>query len=253
MASRSIPDRLRIPQYPRSSAYDSDWLLENMMGPNPLWLTESLLDHMALQSGDRVLDLGCGKALSSIFLARETGAQIAAVDLWIPAEENRERIAAAGLTDRIDAIHADARSLPFDDESFDALVSVDAFHYFGTEAAALAAVLRVLRHGGRMGIVVPGLTREAPWPQHLEPWWEDGFATFHGAGWWREHLVASGLVRVDRTDMVPAGHEHWLRWASIADDWAAARGKEPYRREVAMLSADHEPLLGFVRVIARKL
>ncbi len=43
------------------------------MGPNVLWLTEALSQVMELKRGMRVLDMGCGKAVSSIFLAREFG------------------------------------------------------------------------------------------------------------------------------------------------------------------------------------
>ena len=57
--------------YPLSSKYDPDWVFENQMGPNALWLTEWLCQEMDLQPGMRVLDMGCGKALSSILLARE--------------------------------------------------------------------------------------------------------------------------------------------------------------------------------------
>ena len=55
-------------QFPRSAAYDLEWVFENQMGPNVLWLTESLAHSMELKPGMRVLDLGCGRALSSIFL-----------------------------------------------------------------------------------------------------------------------------------------------------------------------------------------
>jgi cyclopropane fatty-acyl-phospholipid synthase-like methyltransferase len=46
------------------------------MGPNVLWLTEFVCEAMDLRAGMRVLDLGCGKALSSIFLAREFAVQV---------------------------------------------------------------------------------------------------------------------------------------------------------------------------------
>ena len=60
--------------FPRSKHYDPAWVLRNHMGPNVLWLTESLTQVMEIAPGSRVLDLGCGRALSSIFLAREFGA-----------------------------------------------------------------------------------------------------------------------------------------------------------------------------------
>ncbi len=103
------------------------------MGPNALWLTESLTGCMELGAETRVLDLGCGKALSSIFLAKEYGAQVWAADLWIDASDNFARICAAGLEDRVFALRAEAHGLPFADGFFDAMVSIDAYHYFGTD------------------------------------------------------------------------------------------------------------------------
>ncbi|HLS41464.1 MAG TPA: hypothetical protein VK038_11955 [Ornithinicoccus sp.] len=44
------------------------------MGPHPLWQLEDLLPDLALRPGDRVLDLGCGRGATSVFLARECGA-----------------------------------------------------------------------------------------------------------------------------------------------------------------------------------
>ena len=72
----------------RSSAYDPEWVIENMMGPNVMWLTESLSQAMKLEPGMRVLDMGCGKAVSSIFLAKEFGLQVWAADLWIDPSDN---------------------------------------------------------------------------------------------------------------------------------------------------------------------
>jgi hypothetical protein len=60
-------------RFPRASKYDTQWMIDNAMGPNVLWLTEWLCEAVELKPGMRVLDLGCGKAASSIFLAREFG------------------------------------------------------------------------------------------------------------------------------------------------------------------------------------
>src|SRR5262245_32649669 len=69
-------ERSRHPDYPRTSAHDPVWVFLNHMGPNVLWLTEWLTDVVDLEPGMRVLDLGCGAASSSIFLAREFGVQV---------------------------------------------------------------------------------------------------------------------------------------------------------------------------------
>ena len=62
---------LRNERFPRSNRYDPKSIIDNQMGLNPLWLTEWVCEELALQPDMRVLDLGCGKGLSSIFLARE--------------------------------------------------------------------------------------------------------------------------------------------------------------------------------------
>jgi cyclopropane fatty-acyl-phospholipid synthase-like methyltransferase len=251
--AEELSRRLTLPRYPRSARYDARFVVEHMMGPNPLWLTEALTSRLAVRPTERVLDLGCGRALSSIFLAREFGVRVEAVDLWVGADGNQRRIEAAGLADRIVATRADALALPFGDEIFDAIVSVDAFHCFGTAEGVLESVTRVLRPGGRIGIVVPGLDHEVgTWPEHLLAWWEDGFSTFHSPEWWRDHWSRTGSVVVGTAEWLADGHDHWLVWSRAVDDWARSQGREPYEREVAMLEADHDHLLGFVVLTATK-
>src|SRR5688572_1745505 len=86
------PELLSLDRFPRSSRYDPAWVIAHEIGPNVLWLTEFLCQAMDLRSGMRVLDLGCGKGLSSVFLAREFDLQVWATDLWISATENAGRI-----------------------------------------------------------------------------------------------------------------------------------------------------------------
>lgn len=104
-------------RFPRSEQYHPDWVLASISSSaNALWLSEWLAAAMDLQPGMRVLDLGCGRAASSIFLRREFGVQVWATDLWFSASENLQRIRDAGVEDGVFPLHADARSLPFADE-----------------------------------------------------------------------------------------------------------------------------------------
>jgi cyclopropane fatty-acyl-phospholipid synthase-like methyltransferase len=143
------------------------------MGLNPLWLTEWLCEKTPLTPGLRVLDLGCGKALSSIFLAKEYGVQVWAADLWIEPTENYERIRQAGVEDLVFPIHAEARTLPFAEGYFDAILCTDAFIYFGTDDLYLDYLHQFVKPGGRIGITVPGFMRElnGKLPEHLLPFW----------------------------------------------------------------------------------
>ena len=124
---------LTLEELPRSAKYDPQWIIDHMMGPNVVWLAESLTQVMTLEPGMRVLDMGYGKALSSIFLAKEFGLQVWATDLWLSASANWDRILEAGAENQVFPIHAEAHALPYADGFFDALVSLDAYHYFGTD------------------------------------------------------------------------------------------------------------------------
>ena len=163
-------DRLLSERFPRSSHYHPDWVLANASGgANSLWLTEWLTTGMDLRPGLRVLDLGCGKVSSSIFLRREFGVQVWAVDLWISASENLQRIQDAGVEDGVFPLHADARSLPFAGAFFDAVVCVDAFYYFGTDDLYLNYLAHFVKPGGPVGVAGAGLVREieGSLPEHL--------------------------------------------------------------------------------------
>ncbi len=94
-------NQLARDQFPLSSKYHPQWVFDNEMGPNVLWLTEYLSQRLQIQSGDRVMDLGCGRALSSIFIATEFNADVWATDLWIAPSDNWERIKQAGVADRV--------------------------------------------------------------------------------------------------------------------------------------------------------
>src|SRR3989454_11969484 len=93
--SRLISDR-----FPRASGYHPEWVLAGVSGAaNPLWMTEWLAEGLDLRPGMRVLDLGCGRAMSSVFLRREFGVQVWATDLWFSASENLQRIRDAGRSE----------------------------------------------------------------------------------------------------------------------------------------------------------
>ena len=145
-------ERLASERFPRSSEYHPEWVLAGVSGgANPLWLTEWLAEALDLRPGMRVLDLGCGRAMSSIFLRREFGVQVWATDLWFSASENLQRIRDAGVEDGVFPIHADARSLPFAAEFFDAIVSIDSFFYYGTDDLYLNYLARFVKPGGPVG------------------------------------------------------------------------------------------------------
>jgi SAM-dependent methyltransferase len=248
--SPPLADLLTLPEFPRSAGYRPEWMLENLMGPNAVWLAEAMSQVLPLQPGMRVLDMGCGKAISSIFLAKEFGCQVWAADLWIKPGENWARIREAGVEDQVFPIHAEAHALPFADEFFDAAISLDAYHYFGTDDLYLGYYSRFVKSGGALGIVVPGIAGEFTEgvPDHLTPYWESEFWSFHSPEWWKRQWERTGPVEVWHADMVPNGWRHWLTWLEVA----RADGYRSSAEEANMVRLDAGRNLGFARLVARR-
>jgi len=245
-------------RFPLSNQYDGKWVAENQMGPNVLWLTEWLTEKIELKAGMRVLDMGCGNAMSSIFLAKEFGVTVFANDLWIKATENWERIREAGVEDRVYPIHVEARLLPYADAFFDAIVSLDSYHYFGTDDLYLNSFVKLLKPGGQIGIVVPGLMREFPDgtpPEYFTrkqksggTFWVDECWTIRTLDWWKTHWGHSSLIEIELADTLEDGGKHWLQHEHVTD----AAGTSPFPSDVEFLEADGGRYLGFVRMIARR-
>ncbi len=251
-SKEELADMLSLPGLPRSAKYDPHWIIENQMGPNALWLSEWLCQALDLRPGMRVLDLGCGRALSSIFLAKEFGVQVWATDLWISASENLPRIQAAGLEERIFPIHADARSLPYAEGFFDALVCVDAYIYFGTDDLYLDYFRRFVKPGGQIGMVVPGFMQElnGPLTAHLLPFWAQECWTWHTVAWWRNLWGRTGLVEIECADAFPEGGKAWLQWKKAR--LANGEGTDSLKSDIRVLEADQGRYMGWLRMVARR-
>ena len=252
MLDAELNARLAKPRFPRASRYDARWIVDNLMGPNVLWLAEYLSQKLPLERGMRLLDLGCGKAISSIFFAKEFGAEVTAADLWIDARENARRIEEAGTTGQVVPVQAEAHALPFEYGSFDAIVSLDAYQYFGTDDLYLGYIAKFLKPGGRIGIVCPGLANEiSEPPAHLKQWWEWDFCCFHSPNWWRHHWAKTGLVTVEIAEAMPDGHALWLDWYRATLHLLEGFHKKGAVDGIAMLEADRDQLFGFTCIVAQ--
>jgi cyclopropane fatty-acyl-phospholipid synthase-like methyltransferase len=239
-------DHLLNARFPRASRYHPDWVMEGAFGGNPLWLAEWLSEKVTLREGMRVLDLGCGRAKSSVFLAREFGVQVWATDLWISADENLMRLRHAGIEERVFPVHADARHLPFAAEFFDAILSLDSLQYYGTDDLYLNYLLHFLRPGGQLAMASAALVQElqGPVPSHLEQFWCAENWCLHTPRWWQRHWGRTGLVEVETSDLMPDGWQLWLAWAQ-------AMGFDAWYRET--LEQDAGRYLGYGRVVARRV
>ena len=240
-------NRLLSERFPLSSKYHPEWVVASVSGgANALWLTEWLAAALDLRPGMRVLDLGCGRASSSIFLRREFGVQVWATDLWFSVSENVQRIRDAGVEDGVFPIHADARSLPFAAEFFDAIVCIDSFFYYGTDDLYLNYLAGFVKPAGPVGIAGAGLVREIEGrlPEHLREWWTQDVWCLHSASWWRRHWERTGIMDIELADTMPEGWQLWLDWHRVV-----APDNE---MEIKAIEADRGRYLGYVRLVGRR-
>lgn len=245
----SLKSKLTLKQFPLSAKYDIVWVNENEMGPNSMWLAEFLLQNIELKKGMKVLDLGCGKAISSIFLAKEFGVEVWAVDWWISSERNMKLIKEMGVEQLVHPIHAEAHNLPFDNEFFDVILSMDAYHYFGTDEMYFEYITSFLKSKGKIGIVVVGVNEEfnGVVPEKLKPYWEPYLFTHHTAQWWRNLWEHWDIADVVVADTMPHGYENWLLWDKTLKEANVLNRNG----DVEMLEADGGNFT-FSRVIAIK-
>ena len=239
--------RLTCSRFPLASRYNPEWVLASVSGAaNPLWLTEWLAEALDLRPDMRVLDLGCGRAVSSVFLRREFDVQVWATDLWFSVDENLERIRDAGVEDGVFPIHADARSLPFAGDFFDAILSIDSFSYYGTDDLCLNYLARLVKPGGLVGIAGVGFMRELKGevPAHLREWWTPDLWCLHSAVWWRRHWERTGILDVELADTLPNGWQFWRDWLRLIAPENVV--------ELRALEADAGAWLGYVRVVGRR-
>ncbi|HEY2542569.1 MAG TPA: class I SAM-dependent methyltransferase [Gaiellaceae bacterium] len=180
----------------------------------------------------RVLDVACGKAGPALVLAAEYGCTILGVER---AEEfvtaGRERIAKAGLGDRIEIVEGDASAYPLEDEAWDAALCLGASFVYHDLDGTLAALTPAVRSGGFVAVGEP-YWREWPLPPGVD---DEGWVTlpetvtrFENAG-----LAPIGLIAASDDDWDRYESLHWR----ALEEWLHANPDDP---EAAGIRERHE-------------
>ncbi len=99
-----------------------------------------------------VIDLGTGTAQIPILLCQQTDdCRVMAIDLSIAMLDlARLNIEVNSLIDRISLAHVDSKSLDYDDDAFDVVISNSIVHHIPEPSAAIAEAVRVVKPGGRL-------------------------------------------------------------------------------------------------------
>ncbi|MCL2519629.1 MAG: class I SAM-dependent methyltransferase [Spirochaetaceae bacterium] len=183
-------------------------LQSTMWGPNGIRQAEELASHFAITKDMKILDLGCGPGLSSLYLAQEYGAEVFAADLYADPTENYERFQSLGIADKIVPMMIDATLLlPFAKHYFDVIFSVGAYNMFGDNEDMLPKFTSYIKKGGYIAVAFPGLKYDFGdnVPPEMQPFWSvPEVARFvRGIEWWKDlWSKAKGIEIISISEMV---------------------------------------------------
>ena len=208
-----------ISNYPELIGYTRDEIYEGKMGPGGLYLAALMARRLNLAPGKRVLDIGCGKGISSIFLAKQFDVDVVAVDLWVSATSNFERISASQMADKVVPLNLDiSKRIPFAESYFDVVFCMDAIHYFGGNTEFWQHLLPHLKPGGKLCIGSPCFNQEfsAKVLVDLPTVYNDGtdlwsaeFSKYHSPDWWYDLLVQTNQMSYLESREVDDGVIYW--------------------------------------------
>lgn len=232
---------------PFTDAYDMDFLLETMMGPNAMRITEELASFLPITPGMRILDLGCGMGISSILLAEKYKAEVVAADLWISPTDNARRFARLGLKSQIFPLSIDAtKDLPFAHEYFDMIISVDSYQYFGTHEKMLGRLLPFVKPEGFIAIAVPGFIQDfgpQNLPPEIQPFWTPEWY-FYSPPWWRALWAQEPGITITHCREMDSCQQAWDEWLKSPNPHAQG--------DIPMMEAGAGKYFNIVQLIGRK-
>jgi arsenite methyltransferase len=125
----------------------------SILHPGGYNTTDRLTKLCDTNSSTKVLDIGCGKGTSSIYLAQSIGCKVVGIDNSERRIEEAKAIAKKKKVDHlVEFILGDVHKLPFDDKSFDVAITQASLFYFDKNKV-LKECLRILKDNGRFGAV----------------------------------------------------------------------------------------------------
>ena len=226
---------------------DQQWIQAHSLGGNTYLATLQLIRHLSAYKTPKILDLGCGKCLSSILLAEKLGAEVWAIDNQAPVDENFQILRQFEHL-RVIPLQLDATNLPFPHNYFDCIVAVNATYYFGTDDKFLPYISKFLKKDGIMAITDICFTQEiesvGEIPALLKADFFYYFQHIHALEWWKRKWEKTGLF-----DILVA--EHCENIGQMKEAYLKMTEKAPDAFTHALLQDDGH-VLDFFTLIGKK-
>jgi len=125
-----------------ASFYDCNWTL---IKPWLFYIQKRIINNLNIRNDAKLLDIGCGTGDALFLISKKTSAKLYGVDI---SEKMIEK-AIKKLREKAILKLSDAENLPFNDNTFDYVLSTEAFHHFPNPDTAVKEISRVLKKNGR--------------------------------------------------------------------------------------------------------
>jgi SAM-dependent methyltransferase len=226
-------------------------LQETMWGPNAIRQAEELASHFTITKDMRILDLGCGPGLSSLYLVQEYGAEVFATDLMVDPTEIYERFGSLGVADKIVPMTIDAtQPLPFAKGYFDVIFSVDAYNVFGDNEEMLPKLASYVKKGGYIAVSFPGLKYEFGdnIPPEMQPFWDDVpdmARCIRGIEWWKDLWSKAECIEIVNISEQACHDVAWKEYLASIDP----SGEDKW--DLDMMAAEDGKYYNTIQMIAK--